>query len=150
MTTTYQLWYIRESSVAIWVGNLICCWQIVQKIFKARSFDNQKQEIEMHPEMIARMQHPSNYTENGSPKPKDWMDQLIARRRALGEFLSVATRSHFTTHRGTGRSGEPFNSSSDQTALANSRGDPLYVISFHLLLHISAVFTFTNLKPLGL
>ncbi|KAF7893202.1 uncharacterized protein EAF02_000740 [Botrytis sinoallii] len=122
LTTTYQLWYIRESSVAIWVGNLICCWQIVQKIFKARSFDNQKAEIEMHPEMIARMQNPSNYTENGSPKPKDWMDQLIARRKALGEFLSVATRSRFT-NRASGRSGEPLNSSSDQTALANSRGD---------------------------
>lgn len=129
MTTTYQLWYIRESSVAIWVGNLICCWQIVQKIFKARSFDNQKAEIEMHPEMIARMQNPSNYTENGSPKPKDWMDQLIARRKALGELLSVVTRSRFTT-RASGRSGEPLNSSSDQTALANSRGDLVYVLTF--------------------
>ncbi|ESZ89552.1 hypothetical protein SBOR_10059 [Sclerotinia borealis F-4128] len=122
MTTTYQLWYIRESSVAIWVGNLICCWQIVQKIFKARSFDNQKAEIEMNPEMIARMQHPSNYTEHGSPKPKDWMDQLIARRRALGEFLSVHT-TRLTT-RGTSRSGAHLNSSSDQAAFANSRGDP--------------------------
>ncbi|TEY57623.1 hypothetical protein BOTCAL_0211g00100 [Botryotinia calthae] len=128
MTTTYQLWYIRESSVAIWVGNLICCWQIVQKIFKARSFDNQKAEIEMHPEMIARMQNPSNYTENGSPKPKDWMDQLIARRKALGEFLSVATRSRFTT-RATGRSGEALNSSSEQTALASSRGDPVSMMT---------------------
>ncbi|ATZ46002.1 hypothetical protein BCIN_01g06820 [Botrytis cinerea B05.10] len=128
MTTTYQLWYIRESSVAIWVGNLICCWQIVQKIFKARSFDNQKAEIDMHPEMIARMQNPSNYTENGSPKPKDWMDQLIARRKALGEFLSVATRSRFTT-RATGRSGAPLNSSSEQTALANSRGDPVSMMT---------------------
>ncbi|TGO65877.1 hypothetical protein BOTNAR_0073g00020 [Botryotinia narcissicola] len=128
MTTTYQLWYIRESSVAIWVGNLICCWQIDQKIFKARSFDNQKAEIEMHPEMIARMQNLSNYTENGSPKPKDWMDQLIARRKALGELLSVATRSRFTT-RATGPSGAPLNSSSEQTALANSRGDPVSMMT---------------------
>ncbi|KAJ8070572.1 hypothetical protein OCU04_000946 [Sclerotinia nivalis] len=128
MTTTYQLWYIRESSVAIWVGNIICCWQIVQKIFKARSFDNQKQEIDMHPEMVARMQNPSNYTENGSPKPKDWMDQLVARRKAMGEFLSVATRSRFT-NRGTGRSGVHLNSFSDQTGLANSRGDPISMMT---------------------
>ncbi|APA07176.1 hypothetical protein SS1G_04098 [Sclerotinia sclerotiorum 1980 UF-70] len=128
MTTTYQLWYIRESSVAIWVGNIICCWQIVQKIFKARSFDNQKQEIEMHPEMVARLQNPSNYTENGSPKPKDWMDQLVARRKAMGEFLSVATRSRFT-NRGTGRSGEPLNSYSDQRGLANSRSDPISMMT---------------------
>lgn len=129
MTTTYQLWYIRESSVAIWVGNLICCWQIVQKIFKARSFDNQKAEIEMHPEMIARMQHPSNYTDNGSPKPKDWMDQLIARRKRMGEFLTVQS-TRFTIRgsrgtRGTRKSAAPLRSSSDQTALAGSGGNNL-------------------------
>ncbi|TVY85566.1 hypothetical protein LSUE1_G000106 [Lachnellula suecica] len=39
-TTTYQLWYIRESSVSIWVGNIICTWQLFQKIFKLRTFDS--------------------------------------------------------------------------------------------------------------
>ncbi|KAI9650656.1 hypothetical protein NHQ30_000676 [Ciborinia camelliae] len=128
LTTTYQLWYIRESSVAIWVGNLICCWQIVQKLFKARSFDNQKAEIEMNPEMIARLQNPSNYTENGSPRPKDWMDIMVKRRMAMGEILSVQA-SRFT-NRGTRRSGANLNSSSEQAALAHTSGDPITMMTW--------------------
>lgn len=86
--------------------------------------------------MIARMQNPSNYTENGSPKPKDWMDQLVARRKRMGDFLSVHTTR--LTDRGTGRSGQHLNSSSDQGPLANSRGDmyvpaSLFFITFLLL-----------------
>ncbi|KAI9743641.1 MAG: hypothetical protein M1818_002957 [Claussenomyces sp. TS43310] len=40
LTTSYQLWYIREASVALWVGNLVGCWQLCQHFFHARSFDD--------------------------------------------------------------------------------------------------------------
>lgn len=45
MTTVYQLWYIRESSVAVCVGNLICTWQLFQKLFRLRSFNNKHANI---------------------------------------------------------------------------------------------------------
>lgn len=45
-TTVYQLWYIREASVAMWVGNLVCCWQLVQRLFNLRSFDDKHAEIQ--------------------------------------------------------------------------------------------------------
>lgn len=41
-TTTYQLWYIRESSMAIGVANLICSWQLFKKVFNLASLPNFK------------------------------------------------------------------------------------------------------------
>ena len=51
MTTTYQLWYIREASVAVIVGNLICTWQLFQKMFRLRSFNNKNEGIKDEPAM---------------------------------------------------------------------------------------------------
>ncbi|KAI6246834.1 hypothetical protein HI914_04710 [Erysiphe necator] len=39
-TTTYQLWYVRESSMAIGVANLICSWQLFKKVFNMASLPN--------------------------------------------------------------------------------------------------------------
>ncbi|KAE8375713.1 hypothetical protein BDV26DRAFT_294723 [Aspergillus bertholletiae] len=33
LTTTYQIWYIREASTAIYVANLMCWWPLLRKIF---------------------------------------------------------------------------------------------------------------------
>ncbi|KAL2842189.1 hypothetical protein BJY01DRAFT_236126 [Aspergillus pseudoustus] len=32
-TTTYQIWYIREASTAIYVANLVCWWPLMRKMF---------------------------------------------------------------------------------------------------------------------
>jgi hypothetical protein len=55
LTTTYQLWYIREASVAVCVGNLICTWQLFQKIFRLRSFNNKNATIIDEPAMPRMM-----------------------------------------------------------------------------------------------
>jgi hypothetical protein len=55
LTTTYQLWYIREASVAVCVGNLICTWQLFQKIFRLRSFNNKNATIIDDPAMPRMM-----------------------------------------------------------------------------------------------
>lgn len=59
MTTIYQLWYIREASVAVIVGNLICTWQLFQKMFRLRSFNNKNEGIKDEPKM-PRMMKPAN------------------------------------------------------------------------------------------
>ncbi|KAH8646608.1 hypothetical protein BGZ60DRAFT_346027, partial [Tricladium varicosporioides] len=41
LTTAYQLWYIRESSVSIWVANILCTWPLIQKVLKLRPFNIQ-------------------------------------------------------------------------------------------------------------
>jgi len=51
MTTVYQLWYIREASVAVTVGNLICTWQLFQRLFRLRAFDNKTADINDEPAM---------------------------------------------------------------------------------------------------
>ncbi|KAH7327470.1 hypothetical protein BKA65DRAFT_435157 [Rhexocercosporidium sp. MPI-PUGE-AT-0058] len=45
LTTVYQLWYIREASISLVVSNLICTWQLLQKIFHFRSFSNTRFSI---------------------------------------------------------------------------------------------------------
>ena len=86
MTTTYQLWYIRESSVAIWVGNVICCWQITQKLWHTRSFDNHHAHIVKQPEI----QNPE-FSEGGSPKDDEWWKAWGKKCREIGDMISRAT-----------------------------------------------------------
>lgn len=37
-TTTYQIWYIREASTAIYVANIICWWPLLRKLFGLKAF----------------------------------------------------------------------------------------------------------------
>ncbi|KAJ6140613.1 hypothetical protein N7470_010409 [Penicillium chermesinum] len=38
LTTTYQIWYIREASTAIYVANLMCWWPLLRKLFGFKAF----------------------------------------------------------------------------------------------------------------
>ncbi|KAG2420900.1 hypothetical protein HFD88_000514 [Aspergillus terreus] len=40
LTTTYQIWYIREASTAIYVANLICLWPLLRKVFGLKAFQH--------------------------------------------------------------------------------------------------------------
>jgi hypothetical protein len=33
------MWYIRESSVAVMVSNIICTWQLIQRLFQTAAWD---------------------------------------------------------------------------------------------------------------
>lgn len=91
----YQLWYIREASVSIWVGNIICCWQIIQKVLRARSFDNKSANIVMQPEI----HNPAfdQRSDGGSPKTSDWWKQWGARARARGDRVPHASKMDMGT-----------------------------------------------------
>jgi hypothetical protein len=101
LTTVYQVWYIREASVAITVGNLICTWQLLQKLFKLRSFDDKKAEIEASPEMGANVtgQQVSHRTIGGTPrvggrlntKKSKWGAMSPALRLARGDLSAFST-----------------------------------------------------------
>lgn len=67
-TTVYQLWYIREASVAVFVGNLLCTWQLLQRVFKLRSFDNKDAGIrKVEGASPAEPDAPTRYTIGGTP-----------------------------------------------------------------------------------
>ena len=51
MTTVYQLWYIRDASVAVCVGNVICTWQLFQRMFRLRAFNDKTADIKDEPAM---------------------------------------------------------------------------------------------------
>lgn len=38
LTTTYQIWYIREASTSIYVANMMCWWPLLRKIFGLGAF----------------------------------------------------------------------------------------------------------------
>ncbi|KAJ5550834.1 hypothetical protein N7535_001227 [Penicillium sp. DV-2018c] len=38
LTTTYQIWYIREASTAMYVANLMCWWPLLRKLFGLKAF----------------------------------------------------------------------------------------------------------------
>lgn len=39
-TTTYQIWYIREASTAIYVANIVCWWPLLRKVFGLKAFQH--------------------------------------------------------------------------------------------------------------
>ncbi|THC95153.1 hypothetical protein EYZ11_005356 [Aspergillus tanneri] len=48
LTTTYQIWYIREASTAIYVANLICLWPLLRLIFGLNGFQNSSRQYQQH------------------------------------------------------------------------------------------------------
>jgi hypothetical protein len=38
MTTVYQIWYIRESSTAVYVANMMCWWPLLRRVFGMKAF----------------------------------------------------------------------------------------------------------------
>ncbi|KAE8394732.1 hypothetical protein BDV23DRAFT_179508 [Aspergillus alliaceus] len=44
LTTTYQIWYIREASTAIYVANLICLWPLLRKLFGLKAFQSNSRQ----------------------------------------------------------------------------------------------------------
>lgn len=56
LTTTYQIWYIREASTAIYVANLMCWWPLLRKLFGVKAFQYNSN----------RAQQPGNPDSSGS------------------------------------------------------------------------------------
>jgi hypothetical protein len=106
MTTTYQLWYIREASVAVIVGNLICTWQLFQKMFRLRSFNNKNEGIRDEPEM-PRMMKPAN------PIRRAW-DYLTS---------DVRDTQYKTTNRGEESGGNGSSDGQDGSATGGEKGE---------------------------
>jgi len=87
--------------VAITVGNLICTWQLLQKLFKLRSFDDKKAGIEASPEIGANVtgQPVSRRTIGGTPrvgypageKKSEWGTISPALRLARGDLSAFST-----------------------------------------------------------
>jgi hypothetical protein len=56
----------------MWVGNIICCWQLLQYFFKIRSFDNEDSGIPDQNRM------PDNKSAGGHTMNSSWWRSKIA------------------------------------------------------------------------
>ncbi len=68
----YALWYIIETSLAMWTVNIIYCWPFIQKLFHCRSFDNRRSFYVIRDHDLSR--------ENSEPVPRresSWWIKLI-------------------------------------------------------------------------
>jgi hypothetical protein len=90
MTTQYQTWYIVEASVSVMVGNFICCWQLAQKLFKLKAFNERSNAIVTQPAMnhSASLQYANLLSVDGSPKDSRWFFMRKQAREWLGSFIS--------------------------------------------------------------
>ncbi|TVY25843.1 hypothetical protein LHYA1_G006198 [Lachnellula hyalina] len=96
MTTTYQTWYIREASISIWVGNIICTWQLLQKVFHLRTFDNKHADIQA--EAPPYSPSPSISGPSGTHNAYEtvqnstWKRKFLSIHIAAGNFMGLSSR----------------------------------------------------------
>ncbi|TVY44165.1 hypothetical protein LOCC1_G005916 [Lachnellula occidentalis] len=95
MTTTYQIWYIRESSISVWVGNIICTWQLLQKLFHLRTFDNKHAGIQA--EAPPSSPPPSNSAPSSNnvyeaAQSSTWKRKFLSMQIAAGNFMGLTRR----------------------------------------------------------
>ncbi|CAI7653135.1 unnamed protein product [Penicillium glandicola] len=66
-TTTYQIWYIREASTAIYVANLMCWWPLLRKLFglKAFQYNSNRGQRPGNP----NNQNSGSYSDNSQSRP---------------------------------------------------------------------------------
>jgi hypothetical protein len=70
LTTTYQIWYIREASTAIYVANLMCWWPLLRKLFGVKAFQYNSNRAQQ-PGNPDNQNNDSNgsYSNNSQPRP---------------------------------------------------------------------------------
>ncbi|KAH6672591.1 hypothetical protein B0J14DRAFT_514157 [Halenospora varia] len=88
LTTAYQLWYIRESSVSIWVANILCTWPLIQKVLKLRPFNIQPTQpmppVRQRPtvandDFVDSMGRPSGH----------WRNKFLSAQLAAGNLFGI-------------------------------------------------------------
>ncbi|KAJ6081550.1 hypothetical protein N7499_006424 [Penicillium canescens] len=79
LTTTYQIWYIREASTAIYVANLMCWWPLLRKLFGLKAFQYNSNRGQRPGNQNNKNKDSNGYdTSNGSQSrpsftfPKSW------------------------------------------------------------------------------
>jgi hypothetical protein len=87
------------------VGNIICTWQLIQRVFKVRSFDNKHAGIDKQPEMGANIAHQNEraqLTIGGTPRIPDGTPDPNSGKSLWGKLgRKDPDASLFSTFRGT-------------------------------------------------
>lgn len=79
LTTTYQIWYIREASTSIYVANLMCWWPLLRKLFGLKAFKYNSNRGQRPENPNHQNKDSSGYYSNSSQSrpsftfPRSWM-----------------------------------------------------------------------------
>ncbi|KAJ6084130.1 hypothetical protein N7486_010930 [Penicillium sp. IBT 16267x] len=103
LTTTYQVWYIREASTAIYVANLMCWWPLLRKIFGLKKFSYNSNRGQQG-------QGPSNQNKDSNGSSQSGSRPSFSLPRALNFvrpfFKKPDMQAHLTRHGNMHRSSQ--------------------------------------------
>lgn len=85
LTTTYQIWYIREASTAIYVANLVCLWPLVRRIFGFAATQRRSNPERAQGERQKREASRSTETSRGSQSRSSALIERAKLLRGLGK-----------------------------------------------------------------
>ncbi|KAJ5389661.1 uncharacterized protein N7496_000729 [Penicillium cataractarum] len=103
LTTTYQIWYIREASTAIYVANLMCWWPLLRKLFglKAFSYNSNRGNRPRNPNN--QNKDASGYSEASRSRPSV---SLPCPLKFIPGFRHAGQNAHNGSQRDTNRSSQ--------------------------------------------
>ncbi|CEJ55571.1 hypothetical protein PMG11_01822 [Penicillium brasilianum] len=103
LTTTYQIWYIREASTAIYVANLMCWWPLLRKLFglKAFSYNSNRGNRARNPNN--QNKDASGYSEGSRSRPSV---SLPCPLKFMPGFRHAGQNAHTGGQRDTDRSSQ--------------------------------------------
>ncbi|KAL4885520.1 hypothetical protein BJY04DRAFT_214318 [Aspergillus karnatakaensis] len=90
LTTTYQIWYIREASTAIYVANLVCMWPLLRKLFSlapTQRGSGQNRGQAGHPNKVFAPESPEQSADSSQSRTSVFLE----RTRLLGGFKDRRT-----------------------------------------------------------
>ncbi|KAJ5631405.1 uncharacterized protein N7484_011505 [Penicillium longicatenatum] len=112
LTTTYQIWYIREASTAIYVANLMCWWPLLRKIFGLKTFSYNSNRGQ-------RGRGPSNQNKDSNGSSQSGSRPSFSLPRALNFVRPIFKKSDSKNH----HSAQGGMHRSSQEAITNASND---------------------------
>ncbi|KUM57645.1 hypothetical protein ACN42_g9532 [Penicillium freii] len=111
LTTTYQIWYIREASTAIYVANLMCWWPLLRKLFGVKAFQYNSNRAQ-RPENPDNQNNDSSGCDSNNSQPRP---SFASPRSWKPPFRRGNKRTPPGKYSGTKRSStEPINRSNNE------------------------------------
>ncbi|KAJ5774096.1 hypothetical protein N7457_008992 [Penicillium paradoxum] len=100
LTTTYQIWYIREASTSIYVANLMCWWPLLRKLFGLKAFQYKSNRGGRPGNPNNQNKDRSDYYSNNSqsrpsvPFPRSWKPLCRRGRGTPGKHARIKRSSN--------------------------------------------------------
>ncbi|RAH74123.1 uncharacterized protein BO66DRAFT_313446 [Aspergillus aculeatinus CBS 121060] len=72
LTTTYQIWYIREASTAIYVANMVCLSPLIRRVFSSKMYQKTNRPHGQHARWHGTNPSSASRSAQSRGKPRYW------------------------------------------------------------------------------